>query len=92
MTNFMSYFTVTASVFFLLALTIERYVVVMKPLNGKVRKRTSVIAIIIILVLSFILCLPTIMYSTLVNYNNGVTICYLHWPDGNPNDSWMDQL
>ena len=64
----------------------------MKPLKGKVRRRTALIAIILILIISSLLCLPTIIYSTMKTYSSGVTICYLHWPDGNPNDSWMDQM
>ena len=90
-TNFMSYFTVTSSVFFLLALTIERYVVVMKPLQGKVRKRTAVFSIILIIIVSTLLCLPTIIFSNLIKYGDKA-ICYIHWPDGNPSDSWMDQM
>ena len=122
-TNFMSYYTVATSVFSLMAITAERlvfsgfsllitpafrYLVVMKPLNGRVRQSSALLGVVFILLLAFVCCVPALVFSTTSTlrcefcndiksaqfslFRSGTTICFLLWPDGNPNESLSDQM
>ena len=78
-TNFMSYYTVATSVFSLMAMSTERYLlihillqklcvlrylVVTKPLNGRIRRSSALLGVVAITLLSLVLCLPPMVFST----------------------------
>ena len=78
-TNFMSYYTVATSVFSLMAITVERsvfswyslfnflpcrYLVVMKPLNGRIRQSSVLLGVIAIFLPAFLCCIPVLVFST----------------------------
>ena len=63
----------------------------MKPLRGKVRKKTAMISILMVSLVSSVICLPTIVFTKLKLTPRG-DICYIHWPDGNPTESIIDQI
>ena len=85
-----------------------RYLVVMKPLNGRVRQSSALLGVVFILLFAFVCCIPALVFSTTstlrcefcnnINiaqfclFRSGTTICFLLWPDGNPNESLSDQM
>ena len=72
-----------------------RYLVVMKPLRRHLKKKTVLVALMVVGVSSFILCLPPLIYATTRTFpykNTTVTSCFMEWPDGTPGISVLDSL
>jgi tachykinin receptor 3 len=62
--NFVANVTVAASVFTLVAISLDRYVAIIKPLQGRMRKRWALVTVLGIWTLSATLALPPLLYST----------------------------
>lgn len=62
--NFVANVTVAASVFTLVAISLDRYVAIVKPLQGRMRKRWALVTVLFIWTLSATLALPPLLYST----------------------------
>ncbi|XP_059472152.1 tachykinin-like peptides receptor 86C isoform X2 [Neocloeon triangulifer] len=92
--NFVANVTVAASVFTLVAISLDRYVAIVKPLKGRMRKRWALFTVLSIWFLSSLLALPTLLYSTTStsSHTNGETrtLCFLQWPDGTYPRSSLD--
>jgi tachykinin receptor 3 len=61
--NFVANVTVAAGVFTLVAISIDRYVAIITPLRGRIRKRWALVTVLCIWGLSALLAWPQIIYS-----------------------------
>uniref|UniRef100_A0A8D8QMD3 Tachykinin-like peptides receptor 86C n=1 Tax=Cacopsylla melanoneura TaxID=428564 RepID=A0A8D8QMD3_9HEMI len=83
---FITNITVAASVFTLVAISLDRYLAIMKPLQHRSSRTKARISLIIIWLASGLLALPCVLHSTtkIKNYSGGKMkiVCYIKWPDG----------
>ncbi|CAH2040584.1 unnamed protein product, partial [Iphiclides podalirius] len=83
--NFTANLTVSASVFTLIAITVDRYVAIVKPLQHRLSRRVARAALFSVWFCSALLALPSLLYSDTYTkkYINGEReICFIKWPDG----------
>ncbi|XP_013173847.1 PREDICTED: neuromedin-K receptor-like [Papilio xuthus] len=83
--NFTANLTVSAGVFTLVAITVDRYVAIVKPLQHRLSRRVARAVLFSVWCSSIILALPTLLYSDTYTkkYINGEReICFIKWPDG----------
>lgn len=93
--NFIANLSVASSVFTLVAISLDRYMAIVKPLRHRSRIKSKLIMVGIWL-LSGLFAFPCLLYSkTRVNrYANGKsrTLCYMLWPDGRHPTSKADYM
>ncbi|XP_066603319.1 tachykinin-like peptides receptor 86C isoform X2 [Prorops nasuta] len=84
--NFVAHVTVASSVFTLVVISFDRYMAIMHPLKHHMSRRRTILALILIWIVSSALAIPCLLYSTTKSrrYSNGRTriACYMLWPDG----------
>ncbi|CAG4970294.1 unnamed protein product [Parnassius apollo] len=83
--NFTANLTVSAGVFTLVAITVDRYVAIVKPLQHRLSRKVARAALFSVWCSSTLLALPTLIYSDTYTkkYVNGEReICFIKWPDG----------
>ncbi|RWS09663.1 tachykinin-like peptides receptor 86C [Dinothrombium tinctorium] len=94
--NFIANFSIGLSVFTITATSVDRYIVVVYPLKARTSKKTSAIVILVIWLLSALLAIPTLIFSTTFTfeYSEGEkrTLCTLQWPDGLSGASTYDYI
>ncbi|KAJ9579513.1 hypothetical protein L9F63_004832, partial [Diploptera punctata] len=92
--NFVANVTVAASVFTLVAISMDRYMAIVRPLQHRMSRRRARVALVIIWLASGILAVPCLLYSTTMTrrYANAQTriVCYMQWPDGRYPTSMTD--
>ncbi|XP_076359163.1 tachykinin-like peptides receptor 86C [Tachypleus tridentatus] len=92
--TFIAYLTVSSSVLTIMAVSLERYVVTLRPLLPRMTKKIAVGVILGIWLSGALLSLPTLLYSTTITYTyqDGTlrTLCLLIWPDGPAGTSKSD--
>ena len=64
----------------------------MKPLKKHMRKKTVLVLILFVSLVSFILCLPPLIFSKAQKFPSGTVACFIHWPDGTPDISKLDSM
>ncbi|XP_012283345.1 tachykinin-like peptides receptor 99D [Orussus abietinus] len=83
--QFIAVITICASVFTLMAISIDRYMAIMNPLKPRMGKRATLCIAVAIWVVGAILSLPMLLfYKTFTqNFVNGEVrvICYSDWPN-----------
>ncbi|CAB3250765.1 unnamed protein product [Arctia plantaginis] len=83
--NFTANLTVSAGVFTLVAITVDRYVAIVKPLQHRLSRRVARGALFTVWCAGTLLALPSLLYSNTYKkqYVNGEReICFIKWPDG----------
>ncbi|XP_026482073.1 tachykinin-like peptides receptor 86C [Ctenocephalides felis] len=92
--NFIANVTVAASIFTLTGISFDRYMAIVRPLEPRMSKKCSLLAIAAIWFAGMILGIPCLMYSSTVVYNEKyhLTACILVWPDGSSDVSKMDYI
>ncbi|XP_038219388.1 tachykinin-like peptides receptor 86C [Zerene cesonia] len=83
--NFTANLTVSAGVFTLVAITVDRYVAIVKPLQHRLSRRMARAVLLTVWFASALLALPSLLYSDTYKkkYINGEReICFMKWPDG----------
>ncbi|XP_037084403.1 tachykinin-like peptides receptor 86C [Pollicipes pollicipes] len=94
--NFMANLTVAASVLTLMAIALERYLVILHPLRRRLSKRGAIVGIVGIWTGSTLLSLPCILYSQVISHTySGGNVrhgCVLVWDDGPPMISFTDYV
>ncbi|CAG9579729.1 unnamed protein product [Danaus chrysippus] len=83
--NFTANLTVSAGVFTLVAITVDRYVAIVKPLQHRLSRSMARAALFSVWFASALLALPSLLYSDTYTkkYVNGEReICFIRWPDG----------
>ncbi|XP_067616737.1 tachykinin-like peptides receptor 99D isoform X2 [Eurosta solidaginis] len=91
--QFIATLSISASVFTLMAISIDRYIAIMKPLEPRMSKECNLgIAALIWAASSTISC-PMLFFFTTgeVKLKDGIRIvCYTEWPDGPTNHSQLE--
>ncbi|XP_043212129.1 tachykinin-like peptides receptor 99D isoform X2 [Amphibalanus amphitrite] len=94
--QFVSVLSVTASVFTLVAISVDRYSAIMHPLKPRMSRSWTLLVTIIIWVMSAVLAAPNYLLSQTYTfvYNDGDirTLCYLTWPDGETMESTLEAV
>ncbi|CAH0674010.1 unnamed protein product [Spodoptera exigua] len=93
--NFTANLTVSAGVFTLVAITVDRYVAIVKPLQHRLSRRVARTALFTVWCASALLALPSLLYSDTYKkqYVNGDReICFIKWPDGSYPSSRTDYV
>ncbi|XP_055325493.1 tachykinin-like peptides receptor 86C [Sitodiplosis mosellana] len=94
--NFLGNVTVATSVFTLVAISFDRYVAIVRPLHRRNSRKKARMFVIIIWVLSSMLSLPCLFYSTTEAkvYQSGKqrVVCFISWPDGRYPTSLTDYV
>ncbi|XP_017145064.1 tachykinin-like peptides receptor 99D isoform X1 [Drosophila miranda] len=94
--QFIAMLSICASVFTLMAISIDRYVAIMRPLQPRMSKRCNLaIAAVIWLASTLISCPMMIFYKTEevpVKGQSPRTVCYPEWPDGQTNHSMLEYI
>nr|BAO01074.1 neuropeptide GPCR A24 [Nilaparvata lugens] len=95
-TQFVAVLSICASVFTLMAISIDRYMAIMHPLRPRMGRRTTLCIAGAIWVVGTILSLPMLIFFTTVvqDFPNGDSrvVCYSEWPDGATNESYQEYL
>ena len=65
---------------------------VARPQSPHLSKQATGALLIFIWMVSIMVALPTLLYSTTLTYGDGEDICLLIWPDGNPPESVYDHI
>lgn len=93
-TNFIAIISVAASVFTLMAISIDRYIAIVHPLKPRMSRTATIVIIVVIWIASSILSFPNLICSTTLveTFKNGDSrvVCYLQWHDGRSTESRME--
>ncbi|XP_023036096.1 tachykinin-like peptides receptor 99D isoform X1 [Drosophila willistoni] len=93
LSQFIAMLSICASVFTLMAIAIDRYVAIMRPLQPRMSKRCNLaIAAIIWLASTVISCPLMLVYKTETLTNHTRIVCYPEWPDGPMNHSMLEYI
>ncbi|XP_073817287.1 tachykinin-like receptor at 99D isoform X2 [Musca autumnalis] len=93
--QFIATLSISASVFTLMAISIDRYVAIMKPLKPRMSKRSNLgIAAVIWIAAAIISCPMLLFYTTEdISSKDGIrTVCFPEWPDGTMNHSNQEYI
>ncbi|KAH8326541.1 hypothetical protein KR067_010006 [Drosophila pandora] len=94
--QFIAMLSICASVFTLMAISIDRYVAIIRPLQPRMSKRCNLaIAAVIWLASTLISCPMMLFYRTEevpTEGNTSRTVCYPEWPDGQTNHSTQESI
>ncbi|CRK88961.1 CLUMA_CG002658, isoform A, partial [Clunio marinus] len=94
--NFIANVTVAASVFTLVAISFDRYIAIMRPLQHRTSRKKAILFVLIIWLTSSILAAPCLIYSHVSSrkYSSGKTrtVCFMLWPDGGYPTSKTDYI
>ncbi|KAM7361994.1 tachykinin-like receptor at 99D [Cochliomyia hominivorax] len=93
--QFIATLSISASVFTLMAISIDRYVAIMKPLKPRMSKRNNLAIAAVIWIVSAIISCPMLLFFTtdVIPSKDGLrTVCYSEWPDGTTNHSHHEYI
>eukprot|EP00095_Tigriopus_kingsejongensis_P002266 maker-scaffold633_size121756-snap-gene-0.27 protein:Tk02266 transcript:maker-scaffold633_size121756-snap-gene-0.27-mRNA-1 annotation:"tachykinin-like peptides receptor 86c" len=94
--NFIAYMSVAVSVFTLMAISIDRYIAIVRPLKPRMSKTCARVFLLVIWSAGSLVSLPSLLYSTTWTFAYGrgqnLTVCLLLWPDGPPTVSKQDYM
>ncbi|XP_036323655.1 tachykinin-like peptides receptor 99D [Rhagoletis pomonella] len=93
--QFVATLSISASVFTLMAIAIDRYVAIIKPLQPRMSKRCNLAIAAFIWAASITLSCPMLLFFTTgeVELKDGIRIvCYTEWPDGPTNHSQQEYV
>ncbi|XP_054716391.1 tachykinin-like peptides receptor 99D [Uloborus diversus] len=94
--NFIAIISVAASVFTLVAISFDRYMAIIHPLQPRMSRGMTLNICACIWLFGSILSLPNLLYSsTMVEvYLNGENrmVCFMVWPDGPSNESNQEYI
>ncbi|XP_012529922.1 tachykinin-like peptides receptor 99D isoform X1 [Monomorium pharaonis] len=93
--QFIAVLTICASVFTLMAISIDRYMAIVNPLKPRMGKKATLCVAIIIWIIGAILSLPMLLFYTTYtqNFANGEVrvVCYSDWPNTDDNGLSYDE-
>ncbi|CAL1674033.1 unnamed protein product [Lasius platythorax] len=93
--QFIAVLTICASVFTLMAISIDRYMAIVNPLRPRMGKKATLCVAIVIWIVGAILSLPMLLFYTTYtqNFMNGEVrvICYSDWPNRDENGLSYDE-
>ncbi|XP_057332517.1 tachykinin-like peptides receptor 99D isoform X1 [Microplitis mediator] len=93
--QFIAVLTICASVFTLMAISIDRYKAIMNPLRQRMSRRKTLCIAIVIWIFSVILSIPNLIFYNIytVTFQNGMVriVCYGDWPNKDDNEFSYDE-
>ncbi|XP_056635035.1 tachykinin-like peptides receptor 99D [Diorhabda sublineata] len=90
-TQFMACLTICASVFSLMAISIDRYMAIILPLRKRMSKNCTLIIILWTWILAVLMGMPQVMYFRTEQIPcTGRISCYMLWPDGDTIQSKLE--
>ncbi|KAG8267130.1 Substance-K receptor [Homalodisca vitripennis] len=94
--QFVAVLSICASVFTLMAISIDRYMAIIHPLRPRMGKRATMCIVIAIWVVGILFSIPNFIFFTtyVQDFPNGDqrVVCYQEWPDGPTNESKQEYL
>ncbi|XP_072397704.1 tachykinin-like peptides receptor 99D [Diabrotica undecimpunctata] len=92
-TQFMAVSTVCASVFSLMAISIDRYMAIIVPLRRRMSKKCTLIIILCTWMLAVVFAMPQLLVFQvdIIPCTDRIS-CYSLWPDGNTNSSNLEYI
>ncbi|GAB0100461.1 G protein-coupled receptor, rhodopsin-like [Sergentomyia squamirostris] len=94
--QFVAILSICASVFTLMAISIDRYMAIMDPLRPRMGKRTTLCIAAIIWIVGVILSCPMLVFFTTYDQHMQEgevrVVCYSEWPDGPTNHSFQEHV
>ncbi|XP_063229068.1 tachykinin-like peptides receptor 86C [Bacillus rossius redtenbacheri] len=94
--NFISNATVAASAFTLVAISVDRYMAIVRPLQHSLSRSKAGVALVVVWLSSGSLALPCLLYSNVLTmrYASGQSriVCYMMWPDGKYPNSLIEYM
>ncbi|TRY80241.1 hypothetical protein TCAL_12372 [Tigriopus californicus] len=93
--SYISIISVCGSVFTLMAISIDRYNAIVRPLRPRMGRPSTVLTALLIWIVSGIIALPQLLYFTTQNMSSETenrTVCFAIWPDGPTNESSFEFL
>ncbi|XP_066996206.2 tachykinin-like peptides receptor 99D [Anabrus simplex] len=95
-TQFVAVLSICASVFTLMAISIDRYMAIISPLRPRMGRRTTLIVVVCIWMLGSTLSLPMIAFYTTdgmeLAEGDVRIVCYSEWPDGPSPHSYYEYV
>ncbi|CAH1101024.1 unnamed protein product [Psylliodes chrysocephalus] len=90
-TQFVAVLSICASVFSLMAISIDRYMAIITPLKKRLGQRCTLIVILWTWILGVLVGLPNVLFFRTEQLQNSTRIsCYMLWPDGDTNASSLE--
>ncbi|XP_049806834.1 tachykinin-like peptides receptor 86C [Schistocerca nitens] len=94
--NFVANVTVASSAFTLAAISLDRYMAIVRPLQHRMTRRRALLALLAVWAASGLLATPCLIFSTtnVHTYAGGEQSrsCYMEWPDGHYPKSLSDYV
>ncbi|XP_018903913.1 tachykinin-like peptides receptor 99D isoform X2 [Bemisia tabaci] len=94
--QFISVLTICASVFTLMAISIERYMAIIYPLRPRMGRHMTLCIASSTWIIGLVLSLPQLLFYTTftITFSDSTTrsICYAEWPDGATTKSEMEYV
>ncbi|XP_075147237.1 tachykinin-like receptor at 99D [Haematobia irritans] len=93
--QFIATLSISASVFTLMAISIDRYVAIMKPLKPRMSKRSNLGIAAVIWIASAVISCPMLLFYTteeIISKDGIRTVCFQEWPDGSTNHSNQEYI
>ncbi|XP_066909216.1 tachykinin-like peptides receptor 99D isoform X1 [Halyomorpha halys] len=94
--QFVAVLSICASVFTLMAISVDRYMAIMHPLRPRMGRRMTLCIAAGIWVIGSVFSLPMLIFFTTYtqDFTNGDqrVICYAEWPDGSTTVSYQEYL
>lgn len=89
--QFVAILSICASVFTLMAISIDRYIAIMDPLRPRMGKRSTLCIAAAIWIVGIIISCPMLFFFTTYDMPDRV-VCYSEWPDGPTNHSLIEYV
>eukprot|EP00095_Tigriopus_kingsejongensis_P012504 maker-scaffold221_size251850-snap-gene-1.11 protein:Tk12504 transcript:maker-scaffold221_size251850-snap-gene-1.11-mRNA-1 annotation:"neuropeptide gpcr a24" len=95
MFSYISIISVCGSVFTLMAISVERYNAIVRPLRPRMSRPSTVLTALLIWIVGGVIALPQFLYFTTQvtsSETENRTVCFAIWPDGPTNESSFEFL
>ncbi|XP_053698943.1 tachykinin-like peptides receptor 99D [Sabethes cyaneus] len=89
--QFVAILSICASVFTLIAISIDRYMAIIKPLRPRMGKSTTLFTAAMIWIVGSVVSSPMLLFFTTYDLEDRV-VCYAEWPDGPTNHSLLEHV
>ncbi|VEN54689.1 unnamed protein product, partial [Callosobruchus maculatus] len=92
--QFVAILSICASVFSLMAISIDRYMAIIKPLQPRMGRKLTLLVALGTWLTGILMGIPYLLYfkTYTLEDENGRIVCYMEWPDGITNDSYQEYI
>ncbi|XP_055643026.1 tachykinin-like peptides receptor 99D isoform X2 [Toxorhynchites rutilus septentrionalis] len=89
--QFIAILSICASVFTLMAISIDRYMAIVNPLKPRMGRRATLCVAAVIWIIGIIISSPMLLFFTTYDFQDRI-VCYSEWPDGPTNHSMLEYI